>query len=80
MKIIKVLINKYSLKHLNVPKLKFTHLPLVVQVRVEPHRARPRGPELDLGWTLGVAIGEVEIELKHASSVRSLRGPKRMSV
>ena len=65
---------------MNVPKLKLNYLPLVVQVWVEPHRARPRGPELDLGWTLGVAIGEVEIELKHASSVRGLRGPTSKSV
>ena len=51
----------------------YAYLSLVVQVRVEPDRARPSGPELDLGRTLGVADGEVDVKLEHAPRVRSLR-------
>ena len=57
----------------NLSSQSYTHLALVIQVRVEPDRARPSGPELDLGRTLGVADGEVDVKLEHTASVRSLR-------
>ena len=59
-------------KHLSSQN--YIHLALVIQVRVEPDRASPGGPELDLGRTLGVADGEVDVKLEHTARVRGLRG------